>query len=137
VNAKTKTRSKKSSSGVTRCSRSDAHVHRVSAAASSLSNRRHHEGAAQPVTPSGGGDIELREITLEAAAPDRGAEPQHRQAVRALADEENDRVVTLEQPADAVGQLLDGRCRLVELAVEVVEQLRDDASVRDVRASHR
>src|SRR6185436_16112442 len=49
------------------------------------------------------------------------------------AGEKDDGVVAFEQLGDAARQLLDRRCRLVELAIEVVEQLCDVARVGDAR----
>jgi hypothetical protein len=88
-----------------------------------------HECSAESVSALGGCDVELCEVALAATAPDRVTKAENRQPVGVVADEEDDGVVALEQSGDSVLEFGDWGCRFVELAVEVVEQLCDDARV--------
>ena len=101
----------------------DADLHRVCTAVSCLSKRGLHECAAESVAAVRRGDVELREIALETTTPDCVAEAEHREPVGAVADQQDDGVAAPEQVRDALLEVRHAWRRLVELAVEVVQQL--------------
>ena len=98
----------------------DSDLHRVGAALSSLFKRGLHQCTAKSASTAGGGDIQLGEIALETLAPDRLPKAKNREPVGTIAGEQDDRV-TPEEIGDALCQLLNRWCGLVELAVEVVQ----------------
>ena len=99
-------------------------------------DRSAHEPAAEAVSAADGGDVELCEIALEAAAPDRGTKAKNRQSVRVVAHDQDDGIAVLEQSSDPFCESADRRRGLVELAVEVMEQLRDCPRIGDDCATH-
>jgi hypothetical protein len=101
---------------------------------------RHLDGSLHeppPETPpaSVGDDVELGQIAFESLSPDGRAEPKHRETLRLASSEENRAIAGSEELPDAVGESARAGRRIVELAVEVVQQLTDGVGVRDVRAA--
>src|SRR5215467_973448 len=75
----------------------DTDVHGVGASAAGLTQRRFHERPPQALPPAGRGDIQLREVTLQASAPDGSAEAEHGQAVWPVSGQQDQRVAALKE----------------------------------------
>ncbi len=99
----------------------DANLHRICTAVAGLAQSCFHERTTEAAPASSRYDVQLREVALETAAPDRLAKAENPEPVGTVADEQNDGVRTAEQMRDSLRQYLDHRCRLIELAVEVVQ----------------
>jgi hypothetical protein len=99
----------------------DADLHPVRAPVAGLLQGRFQECTTEAVAASCGYDVQLGEVALEAVAPDRLAKTKNREPVGRVADEQDDSVSTLQQVRDSLRECLDRRCRLLELAVEVVQ----------------
>ena len=83
-----------------------------------------------------GGDVQLCEVALESAAPDGLAKAENCESVGTVADGRDERVAALEQLFDSSCEWFDCRCGFVELAVEVVQELRDCSCVVAVCVPH-
>jgi hypothetical protein len=83
------------------------------------------------VTATRRSDIEFGEVALEAAAPDCRPEPQYREPVRTVADNEHNGLVARDQADNPFGELSNRRRWLVELTVELEKQPRDDDAIVD------
>jgi hypothetical protein len=78
-------------------------------------------------------DVQLGEITLKGVAPYGGPEAQHRDAVRSCPSEQHRRVTGGQHAPDPLGQPVGPRRRLVELAVEIVQELTDRLGIGRAR----
>jgi hypothetical protein len=72
-----------------------------------------------------GNHVELGEVALQAALPDRETEPQDREPVGFGTCEQYQGVASFDEQPDPVGQLGWRGCGLVELTIEVVEETAD------------
>jgi hypothetical protein len=99
-----------------------AEVHVIRAAISCVIKCCLHQSSSQTVTAQGRNDIQLCQVALKRVAPDRRAESQYRQTVRASSDQQDRRVAGAEKQPDPLGQLVRVRSGFIELAVEVIQQ---------------
>src|SRR5215469_3349800 len=74
----------------------DSDVHGVRAPVASLAKSRLHECASQTPPPLGGDDVQLRQVALQASAPDGGTETKHGQPIWCVTGEQNDSVAAVE-----------------------------------------
>jgi hypothetical protein len=98
----------------------DADIHRLGTPTPGLSHRRLHECPSPSLSPSGGDDIELGEITLQPARPNCVAEAEDRQTLRFETGDEDGGVSLSEEASESLCQYFGRRRGFAELTVEVV-----------------
>src|SRR5260221_7279651 len=113
----------------------DANVHGVRAPLAGLTESRLHERSPQALPPPGRSDIEFRQVTLKAGAPDGGPEAEHGQPVWPVPGKQDQRVAAAQELPHPVCQCGSRRRRLIELPVEVVEQPPNRASIIKARTA--
>jgi hypothetical protein len=107
----------------------DTDVHGVRAPAAGLTHGRLHEGPPESLSAPGRGDVQFRQVTLLARAPDRRAEAEHGQAIWSVAGEQDERVTAVEELPDPFCERSRLGRGLVEFPVEGVEQPPDRVGV--------
>ena len=95
-----------------------------------------HQCSLEPVASAPGLDVELLDVAVEALGPQRRTEAKHRHSVCAGAAKKSGHLAGGKQRANFVREGVRAGCRLVELAVERVEEPADGLGVGDVRAAH-
>jgi hypothetical protein len=115
----------------------DTDVHRVGTPVAGLAQGRLHERPSQALPPAGRSDIQLCQVTLQAGAPDGGAEAEHGQPVWAVPGQQDQRVAALKEPQYPFCQCRRLGRRLIEFPVEVVEQPPGHGSIVRARNADR
>src|ERR1700722_1409210 len=103
-------------------------LHRVSSSSAGFVKRRLHKSTAKPMSAAVRNDVQLREVALEATAPNGHPESQNNYPVWSVAAEEDDRV-TFKEGLEALRQDFRRWTWLAELIVEAVQQSTDFADI--------
>jgi hypothetical protein len=114
----------------------DADIHRVGTALSGFTDRRLHQRSPQPVSSPRGDDVQLGEVALHAAAPDRGTKSKDSQSGWAVPNDEDDSVATFDELPEPVCKLGRGGCGFFELRVEVEQQAPSGVHIFDAGNAH-
>src|ERR1700730_6206730 len=110
-----------------------AQVHVIRTASTGDLDRRLQDGAAQPPSAAPRRNVQLGEISFKGVGPNGAPEAQHRDAVRSCPSEQHRRVTGGQHAPNPLRQPFGSWRRLVELAVEIVQELTDRLGIGRIR----